>query len=87
MSFGDVASMIWSIDVGESDAELKKYCIMNKDGQFNGEFQYLMDRYGTQGIAVRMILVMRLKIPTTTTLTVFPLKKTEMPHSRCAKSI
>ena len=61
---------------------------MNKeDGRFNGEFQDLMDSYGTQGIAVRMLLVMRPKTPTTTTLTVFPLKKTEMSHAQCTKHL
>ena len=88
MGLGDVASMIWSIDVVKSDGQLKKYCIMNKeDGRFNGEFQDLMDSYGTQGIAVRMLLVMRPRTPTTTTLTVFPLKKTEMSHAQCTKHL
>ena len=54
---------------------------MNKeDGRFNGEFQDLMDSYGTQGIAVRMLLVMRPRTPTTTTLTVFPSKKKPICH-------
>jgi len=81
MGLGDVASMIWSVDVVESDGQLKTYCIMNKeDGQFNGEFQDLMDTYGTRGIAVRMLLVMRPKPPFTTTLTVFPLQKAKTSH-------
>ncbi len=88
MGLGDVASMIWSVDVVKSDGQLKTYCIMNKeDGQFNGEFQDLMDTYGTRGIAVRMLLVMRPKTPITTTLTVFPFKKAKTSHARCATNL
>lgn len=96
MGLGDVASMIWSVDVVEGDGRLKTYCVMvdsvDEDGEnnkdqsddntkllFNKRFQGLLDSYGTQGIAVRMLLTLRPITPTTTTLSISPFHKENNP--------
>lgn len=97
MGLGDVASMLWSVDIVQSDGLLKTYYVMNRDDNdddeeegtrqelFNEFFQGLLDSYGTQGIAVRMLLTLRPKTPTTTTLRVFPFKNNDTSNSQqCA---
>lgn len=81
LGLGDVASMLWSVDVVESNGELKTYTVLDEHGQFDKKFQGLLDSYGTQGIAVRMLLVLRPKLRITTTVSVFPLDKSDKTNA------
>ena len=73
MGIGDVASMLWSVDIVEANGDLKTYQVMtDKDGTFDTYFQGLLDSYGTRGIAVRMLIVARPKTPVTTTVHFLP---------------
>lgn len=79
---GDVASTLLSADVVESNGEIKTYCVVNEDGEFDVSFPGLLDSYGCQGIVVRMLLTLRPQIPITSTLKVIPFSKKKIQLKR-----
>jgi len=66
MGLGDMASMLWSVNVVEDDGEVHEYCIFDGNGSYDCHFQNLLDSYGVTCIAVRMMIVARPKTPLTT---------------------
>ena len=84
MGLGDMASMLWSVQVVEEDGELKEYCLFNQNGQLDEYFQKLLDSYGGTCIAVRLMIVTRPQTPLTTIIDVsrFDWRNSEVCSSR-----
>ena len=70
LGLGDMASLLWSVQVVEDDGEIHEHCLFNRNGTLNHHFQKLLDSYGSTCIAVRMMIMARPKTPLTTILDV-----------------
>ncbi|GFH47248.1 hypothetical protein CTEN210_03723 [Chaetoceros tenuissimus] len=83
MGLGDMASMLWSVQVVEDDGELKEYCLFNQNGQYDEYFQKLLDSYGVTCIAVRMMIVTR---PQTSLTTIIDVSRFDWRDSKVCSS-
>lgn len=62
---GDVCSCAFSFTVVDDLGDLCVYNMFNDDGQFDENFQSMLDSHGTRGIAVKAALTIRKKTPVT----------------------
>jgi len=62
---GDIGSCVFSFTVVDEIGNLCQYNLFDEHGEFDMDFQSMLDSHGTQGIAVKIFLAVRKKVPVT----------------------
>ena len=62
---GDVCSCAFAFTVVDESGDLREYNMFTDDGEYDTQFQSMLDSHGTRGIAVKISLAIRKKTPVT----------------------